>query len=152
MGRTPKNIELADGEYNKELAANRGWVEDLFGADLSKGLKPSNRLNANQKKIFKFILDNYTKNVNVLGDIDCVLLENTAIAIDRLHSIEKLINSDFDNIRDKELLSAKRLYQTDFIKGVDYFGMSPASRAKLGVLGAKAKADETDPLLKVLGS
>ena len=107
MGRTPKNIELAEGKRLKEEAVQRGWVEDLFGADLSKGLKPSNRLNANQKKIFKFILDNYTKNVNVLCDIDAVLLENTAIAIDRLHSIEKLINSDFENIRDRNYFQPK---------------------------------------------
>lgn len=152
MGRPPKNIGVAEGQYEKSLAANRGWVEDLFGADLQVGLKPSKHLNANQKKIYKFILDNYTKNVNVLGDIDGILLENTAIAIDRLQNIEKLVNADFEMIRDRELMAAKTKYQADFIKGVDFFGMSPASRAKLGVLGAKVKAEESDPLLKVLGS
>jgi P27 family predicted phage terminase small subunit len=150
MGRPPKNTKLLDSNgTTKEENAARGLVEDLFGAELTKDLKPSNRLNANQKKIFNHIIEHY-KHIGVLGDVDAHMLETTAIAIDRLQNIEKLINQDFERGLDRELMAMKSKYTADFMKGVEMFGMSPSSRAKFGVMAAQAKKEEADPLLKVL--
>ena len=149
MARPPKSINLREGNVMKEDKAVRGLVENLFGADLQGDLKPSNRLNSAQKKIYKFILE-HIKKVGVVGDIDVVMLETTSIAIDRLHAIEKILNEDFDRICDAQLMAAKSKYTTDLYKGVEMFGMSPASRAKFGTVTAAAKAKEADPLLKVL--
>lgn len=148
-GRPPKNIDLMEGKINKEDIAIRKQVEQMFNGDFSGNLKPSNRLNSNQKKIFKFISE-HMKSVGFVSDIDVILLENTCIAIDRLQSIEKLLNEDFDRIRDRELMAAKSKYQADFQKGVEQFGLSPASRAKFGSIVAGKKEEEKDPLLKVL--
>src|SRR3954468_19217069 len=116
-GRPPKSIVLKEGELPKADAAVRGLVENLFGADLQGDLKPSNRLNSAQKKIYKFILE-HIKKVGVVGDIDVVMLETTSIAIDRLHAIEKILNEDFDRICDAQLMAAKSKYTTDLYKGV----------------------------------
>lgn len=149
-GRPPKMTELVEGKHlTKEDKAARESVQQLFGAELSKDLKPSNRLNSNQKRLFKHIIDHY-KSIGVLGDIDATMLETTVIAIDRLQTIEKMINEDFSNIYNRELMAAKTKYTTDFLKGVELFGMSPASRAKFGIMAAQAKEKEKDPLLKVL--
>ena len=150
MGRPPKPTELVEGKHlSKEDVAARHSVQALFGAELSKDLKPSNRLNSNQKKLYRHIVDHY-KSIGVLGDIDTTMLESTVIAIDRLQTIERMINEDFDNIYNRELMAAKTKYTTDFLKGVEMFGMSPASRAKFGIMAAQAKEKEQDPLLKVL--
>jgi P27 family predicted phage terminase small subunit len=149
MGRPPKNIKIATGERTQDEIIARNMVEDLFGCELTDDLKPSNRLNAGQKKIYKWILDNFMK-VGHIGDLDKIMLEQTCIAIDRLQQIEKMINQDFELIRDKELMAAKNKYTQDLHKGVEVFGMSPIARAKMGILAAKKVEEEKDPLLKVL--
>lgn len=150
MTRPPKDPNLALGNgMTKEDITVRNKVKEMFGAEIIKNLKPSSRLNSNQKKIFNFIKA-HIENVGIHGDIDTHMLETASIAIDRLQSIEKLINEDFDMIRDRELMSAKAKYTVDFLKAVEFFGMAPTARAKFGSLVANNKAKEQDPLLKVL--
>lgn len=149
-GRPPKDPELSTGNHlKKEDIAIRHKVKEMFGAEVYKELKPSSRLNSNQKKIFKEIKE-HIENAGVYGSIDGQMLETTSIAIDRLQSIEKMINEDFDMIRDRELMAAKSKYTADFLKGVEFFGMAPTARAKFGSLVANNKEKEQDPLLKVL--
>jgi P27 family predicted phage terminase small subunit len=147
-GRKARDIDTQTAEMSKEALAIRSEVKELFHGEL-KALKPSANLNANQRKIFRFIVDNIAK-VGILNDVDTVLLENTCIAIDRLQSIEKMVNEDFSLIRDRELMATKGKYSTDFYKGVEYFGLSPSSRAKFGILVAQKREAESDPLLKIL--
>ena len=150
MGRPPKDPSLAVGNSIKKADAElRHKVKEMFGAEVTGELKAPNRLSSNQKKIFNQIKD-HVENAGVYGNIDAQMLETTAIAIDRLQNIEKLINQDFDNIRDKDLMSAKSKYTADFLKGVEFFGMAPTARAKFGTLIANKKSEEADPLLKVL--
>ena len=98
MPRPPKDPNLAVGKHiTKEDAALRHKVTEMFGANTTTELKAPSRLNANQKKVFNFIKE-HIENVGIHGDIDAHMLETTAIAIDRLQNIEKLINEDFDMI------------------------------------------------------
>lgn len=149
QGRPPKSPELKEGRIHKDDMEVRTKVKEMFGADVTKDLKPSSRLNSNQKKLFLEI-KHHIENVGIHGDIDAHMLETCAIAIDRLQNIEKMINADFDQIRDRELMAAKTKYTADFIKGVEFFGMAPTARAKFGSLLTAKKAEEKDPLLKVL--
>jgi P27 family predicted phage terminase small subunit len=149
-GRHPKDPSLATGKHIKKADAElRHQVREMFGAEVTGELKAPSRLNSNQKKIFNQIKEHVT-NAGVYGNIDAQMLETTAIAIDRLQTIEKMINQDFDSIRDKDLMTAKSKYTADFLKGVEFFGMAPTARAKFGTLLVKKKEEETDPLLKVL--
>lgn len=149
MARPPKDPELVNGKRSKEDLAVRNKVKAMFGAEVIHDLRPSNRLNSNQKDIFNFIKA-HIENVGIHGDIDQHMLETASIAIDRLQSIEVLVNEDFDNIRDRDLMSAKAKYTADFMKAVEFFGMAPTARAKFGSLVANNKAKEQDPLLKLL--
>jgi phage terminase small subunit len=67
-----------------------------------------------------------------------------------MQEIEKLINKDIANLRDKSLLSAKDKYTKDFFRCCNELSLSPQSRAKLGNINFQVKAKEDDPLLKVL--
>jgi len=116
----------------------------------SDKIKPSSRLNANQKKVFEYIVGELEAS-KILGNVDSYMLEMGAIAIDRLQCIERRINQDFDEaIRDKELMSAKRAYTADFLKFCAETCLSPQSRAKMGILAANKAMEDKDPLLKVL--
>jgi P27 family predicted phage terminase small subunit len=112
-------------------------------------LEASSRLNANQKKIFNYIVAEL-KPSKILGNLDSYMLEMGAIAIDRLQTIEKEINRDFDNIYNKELMSAKAKYTSDFLKFCQEACLSPQSRAKMGIIASNKKEEDMDPLLKVL--
>lgn len=149
MGRNPKPTITATGKISKAEIEARQALEEMFSGDYEQGLKPSNRLNSNQKKLFKQIVDHYSK-LNIAGDIDFLTLEYTVIAIDRLQNIEKMINQDFDMIRDPELMRAKDKYTRDFLKGCEKFGLSPIDRAKFAAQVGKKVAEEKDPLLAVL--
>jgi phage terminase small subunit len=149
-GRPPKSPELTTGNHiSKEDAALRIKVKEMFGADVFEEIKAPSRLNSNQKKIFNMIKQ-HIENAGVYGSIDAQMLETTSIAIDRLQNIEKMINQDFSNIYNRELMAAKSKYTADFLKGVEFFGMAPTARAKFGSLVANKKAEDADPLLKIL--
>jgi len=131
-----------------ELNTRIEFEERLQGG--SDKIKPSSRLNANQKKVFEYIVGELEAS-KILGNVDSYMLEMGAIAIDRLQCIERRINQDFDEaIRDKELMSAKRAYTADFLKFCAETCLSPQSRAKMGILAANKAMEDKDPLLKVL--
>lgn len=112
-------------------------------------VKPSSRLNANQKKIFNYIVEHLSAS-ELLGNLDVFVLEHTCIAIDRLQNIEKILNQDFERMFDRELMNTKTKYTADFIKGLEHLSLSPSSRAKFGIITAEKKKEEQDPLLKIL--
>lgn len=116
------------------------------GAD---NISPPTYLNARQKKIFNYIIDQL-KASGILGNLDIYILSQTAIAIDRLQQIEKMINKDIHRIYDKDLIKAKSEYTKDFFRCCNELSLSPQSRAKLGNINLQAKEKEEDVLLQVL--
>lgn len=148
MGRPSKNAKVSSKNLTKSESRTRLETEDkLKGKD--KKPKASNRLNANQKKIFNFIADHY-EDVGFLGELDEFILEMGAIAIDRLQQIEKMVNADINMLMSKELMAAKSKYTNDFFKCCAELSLSPQSRAKFGIIATQKKEDDADPLLKVL--
>lgn len=151
MGRPSKSAKvLHPRSQTQEEINGRIEVEEKLKGNDNK-VEPSNRLNANQKKIFKYIVGEMAAS-KILGNLDTFILETCCIAIDRLQGIEKIINNDFDRICDKELMAAKNKYTSDFFKCCGELSLSPQSRAKMGIIAVNQKLEETDPLLKVLKS
>jgi|SRR5690242_3044973 P27 family predicted phage terminase small subunit len=148
MGRPPKNVEVNNKRFTKAELETRLQAENEIKG-FNDSIKPSDRLNANQKKIFKYIVENL-KQAKLLGNLDTYHLEATCIAIDRLQTIEMMINQDFSKAFDKEVMNTKAKYTADFNKGVEMFALAPAARAKFGVMAANKAKEEADPLLKVL--
>lgn len=149
MGRPSKSARLHEQRTEtKEDMNKRILAEEALKGESDK-LEPSGRLNANQKKIFRYIVGELER-CKLLGNLDSFMLESGVIAIDRLQSIEKAVNQDFEMIRDRDLMTAKRLYTTDFFKFMNEACLSPQARAKMGILAANKALEEKDPLLKVL--
>ncbi len=149
MARPSKSAKvLTECSQTKAEINTRIQVEDALRGGDNK-IAASNRLNANQKKIFNYIVAEMAAS-NILGNLDTFILETACIAIDRLQGIEKLINQDFERICDKDLMAAKNKYTSDFFKCCQELSLSPQSRAKMGILAANKKMEEQDPLLRVL--
>lgn len=149
MSRPTKSARvLHPKSQTKEEINTRIEVEDMIKGDSTK-IEPSSRLNANQKKIFRFIVEHLGPS-KILGTIDMFMLETGVIAIDRLQTIEKTINQDFDQIYNKDLMVAKSKYTLDLQKFINDACLSPQARAKMGVIASNKMMEDKDPLLKVL--
>lgn len=98
-----------------------------------------------QKKIRKKIVAEAEK---VLADVDCYVLDQCAVAIDRLQDIEQQINDDPQLMLDKRIIAAKKQYAAEFFRCCTELSLSPQSRAKLATAGTKK--EEPNPLLKLL--
>jgi P27 family predicted phage terminase small subunit len=144
-----KPVSLKAGAITKAEKQKRLEAEQKLRGGADK-LKPPSRLNPNQRKIFKFIV-NELEASGILGNLDIYILETCVIAIDRIQEIEKAINEDREKLFDKNVISTKNKYTQDFFRSMDHLSLSPSSRAKLGVINLHAKEKESDPLLEALG-
>lgn len=148
MARPSKSVKVMSKNLTKEEKELRLETEEKLkgGTD---NISPPTHLNARQKKIFNYVVDQLRES-NILGNLDIYILSQTSIAIDRLQQIEKLINKDINNIYNKDLIKAKSEYTKDFFRCCNELSLSPQSRAKLGNINMQAKERGEDVLLKVL--
>lgn len=148
MARPCKPIETQSRHNTKEeIEARKKQEEKLKG--LADKIKPPKYLNKDQKKIFKYIVDEL-KVSGILSNLDIYVLATCSIAISRLTEIEKQINEDITNLWDKTLMSSKDKYTKDFFRCCNELSLSPQARAKIGSLALQAKEKEEDPLIKAL--
>lgn len=139
---------LTENSQTKEEIRIRIENEEKLrgGTDL---IIPPEQLTENQKYIFNFIVSEL-KASEILGNLDLFLLVQTVIAIDRVQEIEFKINKNPKLIYVKEVMSVKDKYMKDFFRGCNELSLSPQSRAKLSNINMQTKANEEDPLLKLL--
>lgn len=148
MARPSKSVKVMSKNLTKEEKDIRIETEEKLkgGAD---NISPPTHLNASQKKIFYYIIEQL-KESGILGNLDTYILSQAAISIDRLQKIEKMINKDINKIYDKDLIKAKSEYTKDFFRCCNELSLSPQSRAKLGNINLQAEQERQDPLLQVL--
>ncbi|MBD7914222.1 phage terminase small subunit P27 family [Clostridium sp. Sa3CUN1] len=148
MARPCKPIETQSRHNTKEeIEARKNQEEKLKG--LADKIKPPKHLNKEQKKIFKYIVDEL-KASGILSNLDIYVLATCSIAISRLTEIEKKINENINMLWDKSLMSSKDKYTKDLFRCCNELSLSPQARAKIGSLALKAKDEEEDPLKKAL--
>lgn len=148
MARPSKSVKVMSKNLTKEERELRLATEEKLkgGAD---NISPPTYLNARQKKIFNYIIQQLNES-GILGNLDIYILSQASIAIDRLQQIEKIINKDINRIYDKDLIKAKSEYTKDFFRCCNELSLSPQSRAKLGNINLQAEQEKQDPLLQVL--
>lgn len=148
MARPSKSVKTMSKNLTKEEMETRLETEEKLKGGADK-IFPPKHLNARQKKIFNYIVDEL-KASGILGNLDIYILGTCAICIDRLQVIEKIINKDIERLLDKDLMSVKDKYTKDFFRCCNELSLSPQSRAKVGNINLHAKKQQSDPLLKVL--
>ena len=147
MALTPKtSAQTTRKHITKEEKAIRVTMEDtLKGEDLPSD--PPETFNARQKEIYRFLYTELAP-ARVLGKIDIFAIRNACIIIERLESLDKLISED---ITDRNLAMIRNSYFGQFLKIIGELCLSPAARAKMGVLAVNAHHAKKDALMNVLG-
>ncbi|ACD23631.1 phage terminase small subunit P27 family [Clostridium botulinum] len=149
MARPCKVIDSQSRHNTKEEVEERKAAEEKIKVLADKIEKPPIYLSKGQKKIYKFIIDEL-KATGILTNLDVYILSTCSIAVDRLETIEKIINKNISALTNKDLMSAKDKYTKDLYRCCNELSLSPQSRAKLGNLALLNKEKEDDPILKVL--
>ena len=157
MARPAKSIDTNSQKMSKEERNARKEAEKTLRGKNDK-IKPFKYLNKRQKAIFKDILSNL--NFDMLSNLDVYLLNQTAITIERLESLEKEINiaSHVEDQNGKQvdkldlstivsLKSVRDMYSKDFFRCCNELSLSPQARAKLSINVSKP---EKKSLMEIL--
>lgn len=145
MGRPCKAVSTKSGAISKAEEETRQEIEKAIGGKKDKVSRATMPLSKNQKKIRK----NLVKELGtVLTNVDCYILDQCCIDIDRLQNIEEKINENPELIKDKALISAKKQYFSEFVRLCTELSMSPQSRAKIA--NSFVGKETENPLLKLM--
>lgn len=131
MARPAKSISTSSQKISKEERHQREENEKKLKGDNSK-IKPFKYLNKRQKQIFKFLMNNL--NQEILGNLDIYVLNQTAITIERLETLEKMTNEEgIDVLLNKNFKAMRDMYSKDFFRYCNELSLSPQARAKLSI-------------------
>lgn len=149
MARPAKAIDTNSMKMSKEEREQRKAIEKNLRGSNDK-VKAMKYLNKRQKQIFKYIIQNL--NQEILSNLDVYLLNQTAVTIERMESIEKKINDNSaDGLDVQTAVSLKSLrdtYSKDFFRCCNELSLSPQARAKLSI---SAQPEKKKTLMDILG-
>jgi len=148
MGRPAKPADAGTGKIGKQEKTDRKNAEKKLKGS-GKSIEPAYELTKNQKKIFNF-MRKILLEADVLGALDRYVLTATAVAADRIAEIDEKVNRNPSLLMDKDTTAVRGKYWSDFRQGCNELGLSPQSRAKLGIVAAANKSKEKDPLTALL--
>lgn len=148
MGRPAKPSGFETGKTGKQTKDERKAVEDGLKGEKTD-LKPAYKLTKTQKKIFKGIKE-MLENTDIIGSQDAFIISSTAVAMDRVADIDMAVNERPNLLTDKQMLSAREKFFTQFCRGCNELGLSPQARAKIGIIAAGSRNKESDPIAQFL--
>ena len=148
MARPAKSASVSRRKIGKGEKEARQNVEDSIRGEAVRPEPPEN-LTEDQKKIFQFIVDGLEAG-KILGKLDVFVLESTAVAIDRLRTINRMIDNEPGLLLHTATQNSRAKYQADLWRGCNELCLSPQARAKLGSLAAQKAKEQRDPLMDAL--
>lgn len=149
MARPCKSAKvLTECSQTKEEINARIEHEDRLRGSGDK-LAPPKWLSESQKEIFINIVSELRES-EILGNLDIYILSQCSVAIDRLQTIEQMINADPNLLSTPQFMSSKEKYTKDFYRCCNELSLSPQSRAKMANINLMSKKDGEDPLLAAL--
>lgn len=149
MARPCKVIDSQSRHNTKAEIEARKEKEERVKSLADKINTPPKYLSKEQKSVYKFIIEEL-RMTGILTNLDVYILSTCAIAVDRLRTIETIINKKPSSLFNKDLMSAKDKYTKDLYRCCNELSLSPQSRAKLGNLVLDNKEKEEDPVVKAL--
>ena len=148
MARPSKSAAVSSRKLGKDEKETRQTVETTVRGEAVRP-EPPEGLTKDQKAIFKFIVDGLASG-DILGKLDVFVLESTAVAIDRLRTINRMIDGDHMLLLHTATQNSRAKYQADLWRGCNELCLSPQARAKLGSLSAQKAKEQRDPLMDAL--
>lgn len=148
MARPAKSTRVKSGAIAKDDEVVRMNMEDKIRGEAAPP-EPPESLTEVQRDIFRFIVEGLVVS-DILGKLDVFVLESTAVAVDRLRTINAMIDDKPDLIISTALQNSRAKYQSDLWRGCNELCLSPQARAKIGGLAAQKAKEKRDPLLEAL--
>lgn len=163
MGRNRKPIALIDldtAKISKEELENRKQAEELLkGSNDRVEVIPDWLCDLGKKEYTNLVND--LKSSDILTNVDIPIVAIVADAIAKIHQlnevlkiegmfITKLSDRGSENVVEHPATKLYKQYNAIYKQYLAELGLSPSSRAKLGVLNQQAREEEQDPLLKIL--
>lgn len=148
MARPAKSASVSRRKIGKGEKEVRQNVENSIRGEAVRP-EPPEGLTEDQKRIFNFIVDGLASG-DILGRLDVFVLESTAVAIDRLRTINRMIDNEPGLILHTATQNSRAKYQADLWRGCNELCLSPQARAKLGNLAAQKAKEQKDPLMEAL--
>lgn len=143
----PASILTDKSQTKAEIEERDKAEKNLRGKSVK--LTPPKDLTAEQKKIFRKIVA-VMKDSDVLGSLDVYLLRLAAVCIDRMQTIEQMVNQNPGLMLNNALMSTKDKYVKDYFRCCNELGLSPQSRAKLANISATKTEDPLADILKAM--
>ena len=147
MARPAKSINIQSGNITSDTKDARQKTEDKLRGN-AENMAPSFELTEKQMEVFNFIKKVY-EDVELLGELDCYILTEGAVVIDRLREIEQRINENPMLLFDRDVCNTRKEYMQNFFRVCNELSLSPQSRAKMGIIAAGKDAEKNDPVLKI---
>ena len=113
--------------------------------------EPYHLLTDGQAEIFDVIVKHCVA-AGILSSVDDIALAQFCVAVDRLRTIEMMVNRDNGYLFDSKLMSTRAGYEKTMWRGCNEFCLSPQARAKIGSLAVGKAKDATDPLAEALST
>lgn len=148
MARPAKAVNSKVSHDTKEEIAIRQEAERKLRGKTNRIVAPK-YLTSEQKKIFKYIVDNL-KESDILGNLDIYILSVTAVTIGNLIELDQLINRICDLDLKIKIMATRDKYTKDFFRCCNELSLSPQARAKLSIVDVKAGKESRNPLLEAL--
>lgn len=149
MARPAKSIDVQSGGISSETAQERRDIENKLKGESSE-VVPTFELSERQTEIFNRIKSMFDK-VGLLGELDCYVLTEGAVVIDRLNQIEEHLNEHPDLLFDREICNTRKEYMQNFFRICNELSLSPQSRAKMGIIASNKDSQDSDPILRLFG-
>ena len=149
MARPAKSITVASGVRPKEDVALRSEIEAQLKGDSIP--ECPDWLTEGQAEIFDVIVKHCVA-AGILSSVDDIALAQFCVAVDRLRTIEMMVNRDNGYLFDSKLMSTRAGYEKTMWRGCNEFCLSPQARAKIGSLAVGKAKDAADPLAEALST
>ncbi|MCM1364693.1 MAG: P27 family phage terminase small subunit [Faecalibacterium sp.] len=145
MGRPCKAMATKSGAMSRVESDARTEIEEAISGGKEQISRATMPLTKDQKRIRKKLVAELK---NVLTNVDCYILDQCCIAIDRIQKLEQLVNEEPQKMCEKGILSAKKQYFSEFVRLCSELSMSPQSRAKIA--NAMTAPVAKNPILQLL--
>jgi len=157
--RKPATLKQGKSETKAQLEVRAAAEEMLIGnTDLLQ--EAPEHLDDLGRAYYMFLITELEIS-GILSNLDIPLLEQTADSLSKMRQADKILNAEGlliynvdrygqDQIKEHPAVGTKQKYLTQFRALSTQLGLSPASRAQLAGMQIDQKADEEDPLLRIL--
>lgn len=148
MARPAKSVNVQASHLTKKQKIDRQASEKVLKGAADK-INPPPHLNSTQQLIFRLLVSELEAS-GILCNLDIFILSQCSIAIDRLQTIETMINEKSEYLLSNNLMSSKDKYSKDLYRCCNELCLSPQSRAKVKNINTLQQQEQKDPLLIVL--